>query len=208
MLSASLNRMLAQALERSPRARALCVALEGRRLSLVVSGLPSALQFSAAAGGLQAAFGADDAADVTVSGSPLALLAVASADARSAVARGAASVEGDELLAQQFQELARLLRPDLEHALGGVMGRMPAHFATRALRQFSDWSRAAGASLANSGADYLAHESRDLVPRAEAEVFLGGVEELRGRLVAAETRAAQLAERLDACAPVARRAGA
>ena len=55
MLVALLNRMLAQSLERSPRARELCTALEGRRLSLEVSGMPSALQLSAAAGGLQAA---------------------------------------------------------------------------------------------------------------------------------------------------------
>ena len=208
MLVALLNRMLAQSLERSPRARELCTALEGRRLSLEVSGLPTALQLSAAAGGLQAAFGDGAGADVTVRGSPLALLAMAGADARETVTRGAASFEGDELLAQQFQELARLLRPDLEHALGGVVGRMPAHFAARSLQQLGDWSRGAFASLARNGADYLAHESRDLVPRAEAEIFLGGVEELRGRLVAAETRAAQLAKRLDACAPVARRAGA
>jgi ubiquinone biosynthesis protein UbiJ len=207
MLVALLNRMLAQSLERSPRARELCTALAGRRLSLEVSGLPTALQLSAAAGGLQAAFGDGAGADVTVRGSPLALLAMAGADAREAVTRGAASFEGDELLAQQFQELARLLRPDLEHALGGVVGRMPAHFAARSLQQLGDWSRGAFASLARNGADYLAHESRDLVPRAEAESFLGGVGELRGRLVSAEARAERLEQQLDAGAPPAPRPG-
>jgi len=208
MLVALLNRMLAQSLERSPRARELCTALAGRRLSLEVSGLPTALQLSAAAGGLQAAFGDGAGADVTVRGSPLALLAMAGADAREAVTRGAASFEGDELLAQQFQELARLLRPDLEHALGGVVGRMPAHFAARSLQQLGDWSRGAFASLARNGADYLAHESRDLVPRAEAESFLGGVGELRGRLVSAEARAERLEQQLGADASPARRPGA
>ena len=207
VLTAQLNRMLAQALERSPRARELCVALEGRRLMLEITGLPAAFWVSAAGGSLSVALAgaaardaaaADDAtaadvtADVTVSGSPFALFTMAAGDAREAVTRGGASVDGDELLAQQFQELARLLRPDLEHALGGVMGRMPAHFAARAAEMLGSWGRTAGESVARNTADYLAHESRDLVPRAEAENFLGGVEALRSRLTAAEARAAQL----------------
>ena len=212
MLIAQLTRMLARSLERSPRARELCVALEGRRLMLEITGLPAAFWISAAGGSLTVALAStaardmattDDTttADVTVSGSPLALLAMATGDASEAVTRGGASVEGDEMLAQQFQELARLLRPDLEHALGGVIGRMPAHFAARAAAILGSWGRAAGESVARNTADYLAHESRDLVPRAEAENFLGGVEALRSRLTAAEARAAQLDANLARIAP-------
>ena len=213
MLTAQLNRMLARSLERSPRARELCVTLEGRRLMLEVTGLPAAFWVSAAGGSLTVALAGAAArdtaaaadtltADVTVTGSPLALLAMATGDASDAVTRGGASVGGDEMLAQQFQELARLLRPDLEHALGGVVGRMPAHFAARALEMLNNWGRAAGESVARNTADYLAHESRDLVPRAEAENFLGGVEALRSRLTAAEAQATQLAERLARIAPL------
>ena len=212
MLTAQLNRMLARSLERSPRARELCVTLEGRRLMREVTGLPAAVWVSAAGGSLTVALAGaaardtaatDDTltADVTVSGSPLALLAMATGDASDAVTRGGASVGGDDMLAQQFQELARLLRPDLEHALGGVIGRMPAHFAARAAEMLGNWGRAAGESVARNTADYLAHESRDLVPRAEAENFLGGVEALRLHLTATEARAAQLAESLARMAP-------
>ena len=213
MLTAQLNRMLVRSLERSPRARELCVTLEGRRLMLEVTGLPAAFWVSAAGGSLTVALAGAAArdtaaaadtltADVTVTGSPLALLAMATGDAGDAVTRGGASVGGDEMLAQQFQELARLLRPDLEHALGGVVGRMPAHFAARALEMLNNWGRAAGKSVARNTADYLAHETRDLVPRAEAENFLGGVEALRSRLTAAEAQATQLAERLARIAPL------
>ena len=218
VLTAQLNRLLARSLERSPRARELCAALEGRRLMLEITGFPAAFWVSAAGGSLTVALAGtvardiaavgdttatDVAADVTVNGSPLALLAMATGDASEAVTRGGASVGGDELLAQQFQELARLLRPDLEHALGGVIGRMPAHFAARAAAMLGSWGRAAGESVARNTADYLAHESRDLVPRAEAENFLGGVEALRSRLAAAEARAVQLDERLAGLAPLA-----
>jgi ubiquinone biosynthesis accessory factor UbiJ len=209
VLAASLNRMLARSLERSPRARELCAGLEGRRLRIVVRGIPAILEVSASGGRLEATLRRDTAvaaatADVTLTGSPLALLAMASTDARAVVARGAASLEGDEELAQQFQQLARLLRPDLEQALGGLVGRVPAHFAARGLRLLGRWGRDAGESLARNGADYLAHESRDLVPRAEAEEYLGGVEALRTRLADAERRTAALAERLATLAPTPR----
>ena len=201
MIAATLNRLLARGLERSPRARELCVALEGRRLRIVVTGLPAEIGVSAAGGRLEVAPAGGTPADVTLRGSPAALVAMALGDARAVVERGHASLEGDEPLAERFQELARLLRPDLEQALGRWIGRMPAHFAARTLRSLGRWGRAAGASLTRNTADYLAHESRDLVPRAEAELYLGGVEQLRARVTDAERRIAQLAARVDALAP-------
>lgn len=204
MLTAQLNGYLARALKRSPRARELCAALDGRRLQLNVEGLPGALCVRAANGVLQAthvssdAGSADGTADVTIRGSPLGLLALAGGDASGVVMRGSASVTGEELLAQQFQELARLLRPDIEAAMGQLVGRMPAHLATRALTVFTSWGRAARESVARNAADYLAHESRDLVPRAEAEGYFSGVEALRSAVTRAEARVAQLAERLAA----------
>jgi len=201
MLEAQINGYLARALERSPRARALCVALEGRRIRFEIAGFPAPLALTVTGGALHfagaaAAPAADAAADVTVTGSPLALLALARGDTDAAFGHSSAGLSGDEASARQFQELARLLRPDPETAAGQLIGRIPAHLATLAFGAVADWGRAAGASLARNGADYLAHESRDLVPRAEAEQFLGGVEALRAQLATSETRLARLAERL------------
>jgi ubiquinone biosynthesis accessory factor UbiJ len=201
MIVAALNRLLARGLERSTRARELCAELAGRRLEVIVDGLPAAMGVSVATGRVEAGPAGGEPADVTLRGSPLALLAMATGDARAVVTRGGASLDGDEQIAQRFQELARLLRPDLEQALAGVVGRMPAHLAARTLRSLGEWGRAAGASLSRNAADYLAHESRDLVPRAEAELYLGGVEQLRGRVADAERRVEQLAARLEAFAP-------
>lgn len=210
MIAAQLNRLLARGLERSTRARELCAVLDGRRLRIIVSGWPTGIDVAAAGGRLEAGpvadagdagAGAGASPDVTLRGSPAALLAMAFGDARAVVERGGASLAGDEQLAQQFQELARLLRPDLEQALGSVVGRMPAHLAARTLRSLLDWGRAAAESLSRNAAEYLAHESRDLVPRAEAEQYLGGVEQLRARVNEAERRIAQLASRLDGLAP-------
>ena len=211
MLTAQINGYLARALERSPRALELCAQLEGRRIEIAIGGFPEPLSVSATAGALHVTRVTtttdSGAADVRVSGSPLALLALAGGNTDAALAGSGLNFSGDEAIARQFQELARLLRPDPEAAAGQIMGRIPAHLATRAVAAVGAWGRAARESVVRNTADYLAHESRDLVPRAEAEVFLGGVEALRAQLNAMEARAARLTERLDRLAPVTAAAG-
>jgi ubiquinone biosynthesis accessory factor UbiJ len=195
MLNDFITRALGRALEASPRAGELCARLDGRSLQVNISGLPACFVVTANAGALRLSLGSTAAAagaDVTVHGSPLALLALAQGEADAAVARGTIAISGDAGVARQFQELARLLRPDLESLLQHLAGRVPAHLATRALGALGAWSRAARESLLRSAAEYLAHEQRDLVPRAEAEGFLGGVESLRTQLTRAEQRLAGL----------------
>ena len=199
MFATQINSYLVRALEASPRARELCVALEGRRIELNITGFPGPLLLTANGGALHySSGGTASPADVTVTGSPLTLLALARGDTAAALAQGNAAISGDEDLMRQFQELARLLRPDTEAAAGRVIGRIPAHLAARAMSAVTDWGRAAGESLARNAADYFAHESRDLVPRAEAEGFLAGVEALRTQTATAEARLTRMAERLDA----------
>src|SRR3954465_10169322 len=121
MLATPLNAYLGRALKRSPRAQELCLALEGRRIELQIEGLPGGLYLSASGGALRASAGTGEApADVSIHASPLGLLALAGNDASEAVLRGAVRVEGDEQLVHQVQELARLLRPDIEDALGQI----------------------------------------------------------------------------------------
>jgi ubiquinone biosynthesis protein UbiJ len=207
MLEAQLNGYLARALDRSPRARELCHLLDGRRLRVLIDGVPGALCMKVADGTLHATHERSDAAtgagaaDVTIRGSPLGLLALAGAEASETVMRGSASVEGEESLAQQFQELARLLRPDIEAGMGKFVGRMPAHLAARAFTLLAGWGRAARESVMRNTADYLAHESRDLVPRAEAEGHFSGVDALRSEVARAEARIAKLAEQVTALTP-------
>jgi ubiquinone biosynthesis accessory factor UbiJ len=203
MFIGPLNAYLSRSLDRSPRARELCSALAGRKLRLVIGGYPEPVWIVAAVDSLQVAhaLSAEAAADVTVSGSPVGLLALTGEVSDEVFARSGVSVSGDEQLARQFLELARFLRPDLETTLGHLVGRIPSHLATRALGALGSWGRAARASLVRNTADFLAHESRDLVPRAEAESYLGGVEALRAQLTRAEVRVARLAEQLAGLEP-------
>ena len=55
-----------------------------------------------------------------------------------------------------------------------------------------DWARKARASVGRNVGEFLTEESRDLVPRAELEVFLGDVDRVRDDVERAAARLALL----------------
>ena len=190
MIGRLLDRAVARATLDSPRAAALIASLQGRRLAIRISGSPwssvvestgSTLKASRVTDASTAGL-ADKPADATITGAPLSLLALAGADAQSVIQRGDVRIEGNAEIAQQFRELGRLLRPDLEAILAGVLGRSGAHIAMQSLRAATDWTRAAAWTQIRNVSEYLAHERGDLVPRTEAEHYLSGVDQLREQL--------------------------
>jgi ubiquinone biosynthesis protein UbiJ len=175
-----LDRAVARAMADSPRAAALMASLQGRRLAIQVSGTPWTTVVESTGRSLKAYRALD--ADAKIVGAPLSLLALAGADSQAVIQRGDVRIEGDTEIAQQFRELGLLLRPDLESGMARVLGRSGAHIAMRGMRAALDWTRAAAWTSVRNVAEYLAHESRDLVSRPEAEHFLRGVERLREQL--------------------------
>jgi ubiquinone biosynthesis protein UbiJ len=198
VLERLLDRAVASALADSPRAAELIEALRGCRLGIQVSGTPwRALIESTgrtlkllrpAASGATSNADADADADATIVGAPLSLLALTGDDPQAVIHRGDARIEGDPEIAQQFRELGLLLRPDLEAGMARLLGRSGAHLAMRGLRAAADWTRTAAWTQVRNTAEYLAHESGDLVSRPEAEHFLRGVEQLREQLDRIEAR--------------------
>jgi ubiquinone biosynthesis protein UbiJ len=192
-----LDAALARALADSPRARELTRELAGRSVTVRLAGAGWAvcLHSRGTALELRAAGGASDAC---ISGGALALLGLAGPDAQAVLRRGDARIEGDGEIAERFGELARLLRPDIEHELGRLLGAVPAHLATRAARGALAWGRQAARATLRNAADYLAHESRDLVPAPESEHVMRGAETLREQSDRLDARLAGLERRVAA----------
>jgi ubiquinone biosynthesis accessory factor UbiJ len=193
MFERLLDRAVARALADSPRATDLIGALRGRRLQIQVSGTPWRMVVESTGRTLKAyraaapAEGRADSpaaalADATIVGAPLSLLALTGADAQAVIQRGDVQICGDPAIAQQFRELGLLLRPDLEASLAPLLGRSGAHIALRGLRAVAQWTRNAAGTSVRNVAEYLAHESRDLVSRPESEHFLRGVDQAREQL--------------------------
>jgi ubiquinone biosynthesis protein UbiJ len=193
MLTDIIANLLNRGLPRSPRAQQLCAQLEGRSVAIEVGELA---RFHVASNGatLQITTG-DTAADVTLAGGPLSLLALAGDAPESVVQRGAVTISGDAQLAQQFRELAKLLRPDLEDDLSYVLGDVPAHQLGRLARLGAGWTRKAATTTLTNLAEYLGHERQDLVPRNEGEQFLHGVDRVREDVERLEARLEIFAKR-------------
>jgi ubiquinone biosynthesis protein UbiJ len=200
MLDGTLENLVNRGLPRSPRARDLVAELAGKSLAVEIGALArvrvesdgSLLHVTGGAAGSGAA------ADATLAGGPLALLALTRTAPEGVLQRGAVTIGGDAQLAQQFQELARLLRPDLEEELSLVIGDVPAHQLARWAGFGGAWLRRAGHTALTNLAEYASHERGDVVSRNEAEQFLKGVDVLREDLDRLEARLALLAQRRQA----------
>jgi ubiquinone biosynthesis protein UbiJ len=194
MLLAGLEKLLNRSLPRSPRAQALAMALTGRSLAVEMTGAGKVI-LSSTGEHIRVARDSGAAADASVSAGPFSLLALAAGQSQTAAQTGA-TISGDSDVAQKFSELLGLLRPDPEEELAQLVGDAPAHHLGRLARAAAQFvQRAAGTGVTNV-AEYLAHERRDLVPKAEGRQLLDGVDALRDDVDRLEARLEHLAQRL------------
>lgn len=190
-LEEALNRNVAG----SRRAQALCRQLDGRVVSLAVIGTPFEFYFKARGGRVSLAPRNEGAADAMLSGTPIALLALAGPRAEGALSGGGVRIEGDADVAQKFRELLAESQPDFEEELARVVGDVAARNLANLARGFIDFGRKAGRSLAGNVSEYLQEEGRDLPTRTEVDEFLGAVDSLRDDVERAEARLDRLESR-------------
>jgi ubiquinone biosynthesis protein UbiJ len=92
---------------------------------------------------------------------------------------GKLRVEGDAELARRLQKLAQGFDPDWQlpfvRVFGEVLGVQVAKAVAAGLRQ----AQVAARNLAETAAEYVTEESRDVVPRAELDAFHDDVDALR-----------------------------
>jgi ubiquinone biosynthesis accessory factor UbiJ len=189
-IAALLNRNLAA----STPARGLCAGLAGRSCAVLLRGPELRLRLAAEPDALSLAV-SDAPADATVAGTPLALARLLKDGSSDQLNSGALSVSGDPDIAQGFARLLHHLRPDFEGELARLVGDVPAYYAGTFARQALRFTRGAAASLAQSAAEYLREERRDVVARAELESYLSGVDQLRDAVDRAQARIELLAAR-------------
>ncbi|MHB1540883.1 MAG: ubiquinone biosynthesis accessory factor UbiJ [Steroidobacteraceae bacterium] len=177
MIRSTLENLLNRGLPRSVRARQLCTELDGRRLAVEAPDLLRLLIESTGTS-LRLRRGSETA-DASIVGGPLSLLVTGAALSGEPLRRGTVEIRGDVEIAEKFQELLRLLTPDLEEELALLVGDVPAHRAGQLVRGTLRWSRSALDALWRDIGEYASHERRDLVSRPEGEAFLRDVDALR-----------------------------
>jgi ubiquinone biosynthesis protein UbiJ len=170
-------------------------------VSLTVEGTPFAFFFTAEGGRVALSTRHDGDADASLSGTPIALLALAGPRAEGALRGGGVRIEGDAEVAQKFRELLAQAQPDFEEELARVIGDVAARQVANFARGFLDWGRKAGSSLGTNVVEYLQEEGRDLPTRTETEDFLAEVDRLRDDAERLDARLARLESRKVAAVP-------
>ena len=186
-LEAILNRNVAE----SRRAQTLARQLDGRIMSLTVEGTPLAFYFRAEGGRLSLAPSHEGSADASLSGTPIALLALAGPGAEGALRGGGVRIEGNAEVAQKFRDLLAESKPDFEEELARVLGDVAARQVANIARGFLDWGRKASGALTTNVVEFLQEEGRDVPTRVEVEEFLEGVDHLRDDIERLEAKLAR-----------------
>lgn len=179
----------------SSRAQAVLARLEGKTLAVKFRGGPWQVYACVQGGELSINTGYAGKPDVVVEGSLLSLARFSlAADPRTLAAEGV-SISGDGETAQDFLELSRLARPDLEEELSRLVGDVLAHQIGNAARDTIRWGSNAGATMAANLKEFLQEESRDLPTNIEVHEFLDDVDSLSQDVARCEARLKKLEER-------------
>lgn len=195
-LEAALNRALAL----DPDTRAGLAPLEGRRVALTLAASANAapalaLQVRVEGGGLRVGpVDADASPDLGVRASLGGLLAQLPSlrGNGEAAALGRMHLEGDADLARRLQRLAARFDPDWQQPFARVFGDVLGVQIANALAGAWQQARLAGRSLAESAAEFVTEESRDVVARAELDAFHDDVDGLRDAIERLAARIARL----------------
>lgn len=193
----ALETALNQAVALDPDARAALRRFDGRRIELTLESPPLALQLRVegerlVVGPVDAA-GEPDLAVRSTLGGMLSQLPFLRRDDAPPVGR--VRVAGDAELARQLQRLAERFDPDWQKPFVGVFGEIigvqVANAFAGALRQ----TRELGRNFAQSAAEYVTEESRDVVGRDELDAFHDDVDQLRDDAERLAARIARLSAR-------------
>ena len=200
-LEVALNRALAL----DPDTRTALASLDGQRIALTLESPALAMQIGVSGerltvGPVDPSTEPDLAVRSTLGGVLAQLPFFSNARRDNGAPAGRVKVSGDAELARRLQQLATRFDPDWQQpfvkAFGEVLGVQVAQTLRAALVQ----ARRSARDLAETAAEYVIEESRDVVARAELDAFHDDVDVVRDDVERMAARVARLRQRMGGAA--------
>ena len=188
-ITSVLNRNIA---EITP-ARELAARLGGKVIAVRVQNTALALYFTMTDEKISLSPDCAAEPDVVISGSLLTLALISGSGGETAMRDGSLHLTGSVAVANDFQELLRYARPDVEEELAGLVGDAAAHRLGEFARGVADWTRETRHTMAANIREYLQEESRDAPSRYELERFSRELGKLRDDVDRIEARLRRVA---------------
>ena len=176
-LELALNRALAL----DDETRAALSALDGQRVALTLTSPPLALQVRVDGDALRVGpLEREEEPDLGVRTTLVGLLGQLPMFRRDdAPPVGKLRIEGDAELARRLQRLAKDFDPDWQLPFVRVFGEVVGVQVAKAVSAGFAQAQVAGRNLAETTAEFLTEESRDVVPKSELDAFHDDVDALR-----------------------------
>lgn len=173
-------------------ARELCEKLDGTVVAVRVRNTALATWFIVHEDSLELTAECDAEPDVIITGSLLTLARMSGESGVSALRDGSLELTGDAHVADRFQRLLSLAKPDIEEELSSFIGDATAHKLGEFARGVSNWGRDARSTMGANIREYLQEESRDAPSRYEVDRFADNVNALRDDVDRLEARVNRL----------------
>jgi len=190
MLESTINRLLDMDDDSAPRMG----RLEGRMLQLDIEGIGITLFF--AFNGYQVEVGTRSSyvPDTVISGSPVALFAMAVPDEMGSwgTPRSRVKITGDANLARDLERLFSRLDPDWEGRVSRIFGDVWGHQIAAGLRAGAEQARDTAESAGSIISEYLEQNRAPVIRKEEFDDFAGAVDDVRRSVEALESRLRRL----------------
>ncbi|WP_376689819.1 ubiquinone biosynthesis accessory factor UbiJ [Wenzhouxiangella sp. EGI_FJ10409] len=177
LLAAGVEQAIARAIALDPEASSRLRPLRDKRVKLELKGLGIDLFFHGRDDGLGVSAEDEARPDTTISGTPVALLAMTVPDWRAS--GSGVRIEGEAGTGQAFEKLLKQLDPDWEAVFVERFGPVVGHQLWRMLGEARAGARHVSTTAAEQAARFLREESGLLVTREEVDEFVSEVDELR-----------------------------
>ena len=185
-------RLLNRNIHETTPALKLCRELDGTTVAVRVKDTALAAYFIVADERIDVVPDTEAEPDLVISGTLLTLARMLGQSGESAIRDGSLELTGEARLAQRFQRLLSLARPDLEEEMSSVIGDVAAHRLGSIARGVGRWGQAAAATMGANIREYLQEESGDVPSRYEFERFATELGTLRDDVDRAEARLKRL----------------